>query len=104
MFQVANSSGEDAEAASVVPVLAGVVVFVARFGVVVLVVLVVLVVVLATLWIHGSQTLVHANSMPGNFCRIVKKAQILCDLACWPQKKHSCETYKRLIQQREMVI
>jgi len=81
MFQVANSSGEEAEAASVVPVLAGVVVFVARFGVVVLVVLVVLVVVLATLWIHGSQTLVHANSMPV-FLSDCLQAQILCDLAC----------------------
>lgn len=77
-FQVANSSGEEAEAASVVPAVAGVVVFFARFGVVVLVVLLV---VLATLWIHGCQTLVckscvlvrhlasvclciHANSMP----------------------------------------
>lgn len=78
MFQVANSSGEEAEAASVVPVLAGVVVFVARFGVVVLVVLVV---VLATLWIHGSQTLVHANSMPV-FLSDCLQAQILCDLAC----------------------
>ena len=90
IFQVANSSGEAAESAWVVPALAGVVVFLARFGVavvdvlllVLLLLLLVVVVVVMTLWIHGCQTSVHAGLSVGLL------TPILCHLVSWPQKKN----------------